>query len=242
MELRGECRIAASRQRVWEGLNDPEILRQSIPGCEQIAKLSDTEFTAKVTAKVGPVKATFGGKVTLSNLNPPSGYTITGEGTGGAAGFAKGGADVSLIEDGAETILRYEAKGSVGGKLAQIGSRLIDGTARKMADDFFGRFAQVVAAAEPASAAETIEDTDLETAHVTSVAEIAQSTEAAPETMMAVAAMTPEALAEEVVAKDALVSQGPAKTETQRGLSPLIWVAGLVVIVAALLWIFAGRH
>src|SRR5215468_5289865 len=123
MDMTGEYRIAAPRQRVWEALNDPEILRQCIPGCEEIQKLSDTEMTAKVTAKVGPVKAKFGGKVTLSDLDPPNGYKITGEGTGGAAGFAKGGAAVKLAEDGGGgTVLSYTVQANVGGKLAQIGS------------------------------------------------------------------------------------------------------------------------
>jgi carbon monoxide dehydrogenase subunit G len=144
MEMQGERRIPAPRQAVWERLNDPETLKQCIPGCETIEKLSDTEFTAKVVAKVGPVRATFSGKVTLSDLDPPSGYTITGEGTGGVAGFAKGGARVTLEEEGGETVLRYGAQGQVGGKLAQIGSRLVDATARKMADDFFTRFVNVM--------------------------------------------------------------------------------------------------
>ena len=144
MDMTGERRIAAPRQKVWEGLNDPEILKQAIPGCQEIEKISDTEFAAKVRAKVGPVSANFAGKVTLSDLDPPSGYTISGEGTGGVAGFAKGGAKVRLDEEGGETVLRYGAQGQVGGKLAQIGSRLIDATARKMADEFFSRFVAVV--------------------------------------------------------------------------------------------------
>jgi uncharacterized protein len=144
MDMQGERRIPAPRHTVWERLNDPEILKQCIPGCETIEKVSDTEFTAKVVAKVGPVKASFSGKVTLTDLDPPSGYTITGEGTGGVAGFAKGSATVSLVEEGGETVLRYGAQGQVGGKLAQIGSRLIDATARKMADEFFSRFVAVV--------------------------------------------------------------------------------------------------
>ncbi len=129
MDMNGEYQIAAPRQRVWEALNDPEVLRQCIPGCEEIVKESDVAWTAKVTAKVGPVKAKFAGKVTLSELDPPNGYTITGEGTGGAAGFAKGGAAVKLIDQGAGTLLSYTVKAQVGGKLAQIGSRLIDGAA-----------------------------------------------------------------------------------------------------------------
>jgi hypothetical protein len=156
MDLTGEYRIPAPREAVWKALNDPEILKQSIPGCETIEKVSDTEMTAKVTAKVGPVKASFSGKVTLSDIDPPNGYKITGEGQGGVAGFAKGGADVRLRPDdaGTGTVLTYTATASVGGKLAQIGSRLIEGTAKQMADHFFGKFAEIVgAAAAPAEAA-----------------------------------------------------------------------------------------
>jgi uncharacterized protein len=145
MEMSGSYRITAPREKVWAALNDPEILKQCIPGCEEIEKHSDTELTAKVVAKVGPVKAKFAGKVTLSDIDPPNGYTITGEGSGGAAGFGKGGAAVKLGPDGEDaTLLEYTAHAQVGGKLAQIGSRLIDGTARKMADDFFAKFTQVV--------------------------------------------------------------------------------------------------
>src|SRR5216684_905271 len=115
MEMTGERRIPAPRQRVWERLNDPETLKQCIPGCETIEKISDTEFTAKVVARVGPVKASFSGKVTLTDLDPPAGYTISGEGTGGVAGFAKGGAKVTLEEDGGETVLRYGVQAQVGG-------------------------------------------------------------------------------------------------------------------------------
>ncbi|HYB56446.1 MAG TPA: carbon monoxide dehydrogenase subunit G [Alphaproteobacteria bacterium] len=154
MEMSGEYRISAPRARVWEALNDADILKQCIPGCESIEKISPTEFSAKVVAKVGPVKATFTGEVKLSDLVPPKSYKISGEGKGGAAGFAKGGAAVTLEEAGAETVLRYTAQGNVGGKLAQIGSRLIDGTARKLADEFFGKFAATVGGA-PAEAAAT---------------------------------------------------------------------------------------
>jgi carbon monoxide dehydrogenase subunit G len=147
MDMTGEVRILAPRQKVWEALNDPEILKQCIPGCEEIEKLSATDLQAKVTAKVGPVKARFAGKVTLSDLDPPNGYKITGEGTGGAAGFAKGGATVRLADDVGGTRLNYTVEAHVGGKLAQIGSRLIDATARKMADDFFGKFSETVGGA-----------------------------------------------------------------------------------------------
>src|SRR5215470_2033944 len=155
MDLTGEYRIPAVRETVWKALNDPEVLRQSIPGCDEIQKLSDTEMTAKVTARVGPVKASFSGKVTLSDLDPPNGYKIAGEGQGGVAGFAKGGADVRLKPDesGSGTILTYTANAAVGGKLTQIGSRLIEGTSKQMADQFFGKFAEIVAASAASTGA-----------------------------------------------------------------------------------------
>ncbi len=141
MDMNGEYRIAASQQVVWDALNDPEILRACIPGCETVEKVSDTEFTAKVTFKVGPVKANFTGDVTLSEIDAPNSYTISGSGKGGAAGFGKGGAQVSLKTDGDETILTYTATASVGGKLAQVGQRLIDSTSKKLAAEFFSSFA-----------------------------------------------------------------------------------------------------
>jgi len=197
MDLTGEYRIPAPREAVWKALNDPETLKQAIPGCDDIQKISDTEMTAKVTARVGPVKASFSGKVTLSDLDPPNGYKIAGEGQGGVAGFAKGGADVRLKpDDSGGTILTYTATAAVGGKLAQIGSRLIEGTSKQMADQFFGKFAEIVAAsAAPAGA------------------------EAAP---VPVPAAAPP----------------PAK----RGLSPVVWVGGLIAIIIVLLLIFGLRH
>lgn len=152
MDMSGEFRIPAPREAVWKALNDPAILKQCIAGCEELNKLSDTEFVAKVVARVGPVKATFNGKVTLSDLDPPNRYKITGEGQGGAAGFAKGGADVHLAPDGDGTLLKYTVNAAIGGKLAQIGARLIDGTAHKMAEDFFAKFAALVAGQQPAAA------------------------------------------------------------------------------------------
>jgi len=145
MEMTGEYRIAASRAQVWAALNDPEVLKASIPGCEALDMTSDTEMTAKVVSKIGPVKATFTGKVRLENINAPESYTIAGEGQGGVAGFAKGGADVKLVEDGSETVLTYTARAQIGGKLAQLGSRLVDSTAKMMADQFFAKFAGIVA-------------------------------------------------------------------------------------------------
>jgi hypothetical protein len=149
MDMTGQYRIPAPREQVWAALNDPATLKAALPGCESLEKLSDREFAATVVAKVGPVKAKFNGNVTLSNLNPPESYTISGEGKGGAAGFAKGGADVHLTEEGEITVLTYTAKADVGGKLAQLGSRLIDGTAKKMADEFFDNFARQVAGPAP---------------------------------------------------------------------------------------------
>ncbi len=143
MDMSGEYKIAAPRVRVWAALNDPEILRKAIPGCEELNKLSDTELEATAKAKIGPVSARFKGKIVLSNLNPPEGYTLTGEGSGGAAGFAKGEAVVSLVEDGDTTILRYTVKATIGGKLAQLGQRLVDGAAKKMADEFFDKFSEL---------------------------------------------------------------------------------------------------
>lgn len=150
MEMTGERRIPASRQAVWDALNDPEALRAAIPGCESVERTAPDEFQARVAVKLGPMAAKFGGKVKLENLDPPAGYTITGEGNGGAMGFAKGGADVALEEVGpSETLLKYHVKAQVGGKMAQLGARLIDSTAKQMADQFFDRFA---AALTPAPA------------------------------------------------------------------------------------------
>lgn len=146
MDLTGEQRIAASRDIVWAALNDPEILRQCIPGCQSLEMKSPTEFAAIVKIKIGPVSATFSGEVRLSNINAPESYTISGEGKGGIAGFAKGGAVVALQEDGPETLLLYDVNAQIGGKLAQLGSRLIDSTSRKLAEQFFTDFNTAVGA------------------------------------------------------------------------------------------------
>lgn len=144
MDLRGEYRIPVPQEQVWNALNDPEVLRQSIPGCESLDKIEETVYRAIALVKVGPVKARFTGSIELSDLNPPHSYTITGQGKGGAAGFAKGEAKVTLVADGNETILTYTVKATIGGKLAQVGQRLINITARKMADDFFTNFVHAV--------------------------------------------------------------------------------------------------
>ena len=146
MTMTGEVQLAASRHTVWAMLNDPDVLKACIPGCESLEKLSDTEFAAVAVNKIGPVKAKFKGKVTLSDLDPPNGYRISGQGDGGVAGFAKGGAEVKLSDRDEGTLLTYNVEAQIGGKLAQLGQRLINGTAKKLADDFFARFAEAVKA------------------------------------------------------------------------------------------------
>ncbi|WP_099865773.1 SRPBCC family protein [Pararhizobium haloflavum] len=147
MEMSGSERIQAPREKVWEALNDPDILKQCIPGCQTLEMTGDDEMAATVKLKIGVVSANFKGKVTLQNMNPPESYTISGEGQGGVAGFAKGGADVALEDHGTETVLNYACKAQVGGKIAQMGSRLIDSTAKKLAGQFFTKFNQVVSEA-----------------------------------------------------------------------------------------------
>lgn len=146
MDLTGEERITAPRDVVWAALNNPDILKQCIPGCQSLEMKSPTELAATVKIKIGPVSATFNGEVTLSNINAPESYTISGEGKGGIAGFAKGGADVTLKEDGGDTILSYVVNAQIGGKLAQLGARLIDSTSKKLAQQFFADFTAAVTA------------------------------------------------------------------------------------------------
>src|SRR6202046_3453359 len=140
----GENPLPVPRETVWEKLNDAETLKSCIPGCEQLDKLSDTEFQAVATSRIGPVKAKFKGKVTLSDLDPPHGYKISGQGDGGVAGFAKGGATVKLTPKDGGTLLHYDVDAQIGGKLAQLGQRLVNGAAKKVADDFFANFATAV--------------------------------------------------------------------------------------------------
>jgi carbon monoxide dehydrogenase subunit G len=140
MEMKGEQLLPASQQATWNALNDPEVLKACVPGCESITPAGDNAYEVLMVARVGPVSAKFKGKLTLSDINPPNSYSMAFEGQGGAAGFAKGGAQVTLIPDGDKTKLVYEAKANVGGKLAQIGSRLVDAAAKKVADEFFKNF------------------------------------------------------------------------------------------------------
>lgn len=267
MEMTGEQQIAAPRQTVWEALNDPEVLKQCIPGCQEIDKTGDNEFTAKVRAKVGPVNATFSGKVTLTNLNPPESYTISGEGTGGAAGFAKGGADVKLEDQGDSTLLKYEANAQVGGKLAQLGQRLIKSTADKYAKQFFQTFNDVVAQGQAEAGAAPTSEAEARPGNVeaeepaqparpgesgpTSEAEARPETDAGEPTAKPEPEPAPgsapaqqhedpqpararegaEARAGERVA-------GAPSTEDKSafgGLSPKVWVTGVVVIVLLIL-------
>lgn len=158
MEFTGRYVISAPAQRVWDAINDPAILKACIPGCEAIEKTSPTDFAATAKLKIGPVSATFKGKVALSDLDPPHHCRLSGEGQGGVAGFAKGGATVDLTPEGDTTILVYTATAQVGGKLAQIGQRLIDGAAKQIADDFFKRFAEALAPVPALSADPTTEE------------------------------------------------------------------------------------
>lgn len=145
MTMNGEVQLDAPRDLVWSKLNDPDVLRICIPGCEELEKTEDDSgFRAVAKLKVGPVSARFKGKVTLSDLDPPNGYKITGEGEGGVAGFAKGGATVALSEKDGGTLLAYDVEAHIGGKLAQLGQRLINGSAKKLADEFFANFSKAV--------------------------------------------------------------------------------------------------
>jgi carbon monoxide dehydrogenase subunit G len=144
MTMTGEVQLPAARDTVWAKLNDADVLKACIPGCEELEKLSDTEFKAVAVSKIGPVKARFKGNVHLTDLDPPNGYRISGEGDGGVAGFAKGGATVSLADKDGGTLLTYNVEAQIGGKLAQLGQRLVNGAAKKVADDFFANFAKAV--------------------------------------------------------------------------------------------------
>src|ERR671936_2992216 len=148
MEMSGEQLVPAPQKVVWDALNDPQMLKQSVPGCESIERIGDNAYQVLMVARVGPVSAKFKGKLTLSDIKPPDSYSIAFEGQGGAAGFAKGGAHVRLAPEADKTKLSYDVKASVGGKLAQIGSRLVDAAAKRVADDFFRNFNQKVGGAQ----------------------------------------------------------------------------------------------
>jgi carbon monoxide dehydrogenase subunit G len=156
MEIKGEYQIGSSREDVWQALIDPEMLRKCIPGCESMERISDTEFTASVMAAIGPVRARFNTKLSLENLKPPDSYTLVGESKAGAAGFGRGSADVTLAGNDDGTLLSYAADFKVGGKLAQVGSRLVLGVTKKTADDFFGKFSREL---DPGAARVDVDDT-----------------------------------------------------------------------------------
>lgn len=251
MDMSGSHRIPAKREAVYAALNDPEVLKASIPGCEEVNRVSDIELTAKVTAKVGPVKAKFNGDVFLSDLNPPESYTITGEGKGGAAGFAKGGAKVKLEEDGDGTLLTYEVHANVGGKLAQLGSRLIDSTAKKMADEFFTNFseraahygevpAEVAPAAEAPAPAPAVEaPTPAAPAAVEPPAPVEEAAPPAPAPAPAVAEAAPAAPAEPAPAPATAAPVAKEPEAERRPSVPMIaWIVGAVALVLILVLLF----
>ncbi len=211
MKMNGEFSVPTDRQTVWEALNDPDVLKECLPGCEEIEKLSDTEMTATIVAKVGPVKAKFKGAVTLSDVDAPNGYTLTGNGQGGAAGFASGVAKVTLSDDGGATVLHYDVDAKVGGKLAQIGSRLIDSTAKKLAQQFFDALAERLGGSDDAAAASE--------AAAPAPAEEPADTAAPPSS--GEPAPPPPAIA-------------------RPGLPTVIWVGGIAVVVVILILVFAG--
>lgn len=223
MDMKGEYDIPAPREAVWAALNDPEILKACITGCESLERSGENGFEATVKAKVGPVSATFKGAVQLSDIDPPNGYRISGEGKGGAAGFAKGGASVKLADlpEGG-TKLSYEVDAQVGGKLAQIGSRLIDSTAKKMAGEFFSKFAEMVGNASAAAAPAP-----------------APAVEPAPAATDEPAPEVQEKL-EQAVQHDATQAaiQAVDKLKADRkGMSPMIWIAILVAAAGLLVLI-----
>lgn len=254
MDLKGEYRIPASREQVWAALNDPKVLKACIPGCETLEKTADNAFAATVAMKVGPVRAKFSGAVELSDIDPPNGYTISGEGKGGAAGFAKGGAKVSLAEDGDETVLSYDVEANVGGKLAQLGSRLIDGTARKMADDFFARFSEQAAAYATPTAAPTAPaapEPPVEAAPAPAAppseeeAEPAAATEVPPKVVkqsFQTGDAAPEMLHTRPDDSQSAGTPPPAAagTDGSSGLPSWIWIAGVIVVVVVLLYAFSS--
>jgi carbon monoxide dehydrogenase subunit G len=243
MKMNGSYEIAADRETVWAALNDPEILRECIPGCDSLEMTAENELTAAVTAKVGPVKAKFTGVVELKDLNPPESYRIEGSGKGGAAGFAKGGADVRLAESDGGTTLTYEADAQVGGKLAQIGARLIDGTAKKMAEQFFGAFSEKVAsgAASDEAPVEAEQEAGTASAAATADAEPRTADQSVEEMDSGEDA---GANAEASASEEASVAPDPAPAATvdagrnsPTGLPAWVWLLGLVglIIVAVAL-------
>lgn len=244
MEMSGEQRVPLAQEEVWKSLNDPDVLKACIPGCESVDKVSDTEFKASVNTRIGPVRSRFKGRVTLSDLDPPNSYKLSFQGDG-TAGFIKGEADVKLTPEGEQnTAIGYTSKATVGGKLAQVGSRLIDGAARKMANDFFSNLTR-----ELGGTYQTPEAAGPEKAP-----EPAQQPEPTPEAEPPVAAEEPAAEAEPVAARDPAREREPAPepvpktaptepartSATEVGNRRALWVAIVIVIVLIILYFALG--
>ncbi len=224
MEMQGEALIQAPKQVVWDALNDPTVLKEAIPGCEELTQDGEDGFAAKVRAKVGPVSARFAGKVQLSDIDPPNAYRIHGEGSGGAAGFAKGGAFVNLEDDGnGGTLLKYNVEANVGGKLAQIGSRLIDGAARKLADEFFDNFAKIATARAGLPEPENEKGSNERSAEDL-------------EPSMTATSGSEEPSASEKGEDGQTVNKG---TGGSKGIPLWIWLSGLAVVLVGLLYVLS---
>ena len=228
MKMNGEFRVPTDRETVWRALNDPAVLKECLPGCQEIEKTSDSEMTATLVIKVGPVKATFAGGVTLSDIDPPNGYTLSGQGQGGAAGFASGEAKVRLVEEDGATLLQYECDAKVGGKLAQIGSRLIDSTAKKLAKQFFDSLAEKLGGGEEADAEPVPE------AEAAAPAPPADPAPAEPDP-----AATPADAPQEGAPDEAA---GPAlpPAAQRKGLPTMAWATAVVVVAVVLILVFTG--
>ncbi len=236
MELDGERRIPLPRAQVWTALNDPDVLRAAIPGCKALEKTSETTFTARVTSKIGPVSAAFSGTVELSDVVPGEAYTISGSGQGGVAGFAKGGARVTLADDGATaTLLTYKATAEIGGKLASVGSRLLEGAARKTADQFFDGFVSYLAGSEAEAQDETANG------HITQAGvgppdALAAGTASDPPSRPASKTLAPAA----ALPSTLRIELGEIRVIHQLSPMTLFAAAGWVAAIIALLW--RGLH
>ncbi len=235
MKMKGEFRVPTDRETVWRALNDTEILKECLPGCQEIEKTSDTEMAATLVIKVGPVKATFKGGVTLSDLDPPNGYTISGQGQGGTAGFASGEARVRLVEEEGATVVQYDVDAKVGGKLAQIGSRLIDSTAKKLAKQFFDKLAEKLGGGEDAEAEdEAVPEPEAAAAAPAEPAPAPDPAPAPPEPAESPA----DAPSEGAPAADAGPPLPPAVQ--RKGLPTAAWAAAVVVVAVVLILVFTG--
>ncbi len=235
MKMNGEFRVPTDRETVWRALNDPEVLKECLPGCQEIEKTSDTEMSATLVIKVGPVKATFKGGVTLSDLDPPNGYTLSGQGQGGTAGFASGEAKVKLVEEDGATVVQYDVDAKVGGKLAQIGSRLIDSTAKKLAKQFFDKLAEKLGGGEEAEAEdEAAPEPEAAAATPADPVPPPDPAPASPEPAESPADAAPEG----TPAADAGPPLPPAVQ--RKGLPAAAWAAAVVVVAVVLILVFTG--